>query len=384
MAGDGEDLFGLYPEIDSDDEEENPADTLESAVESDEFGSKSNQIEFSKGSVSCLNECYTAEAQRLCILDVVKKLNNSDHYDIGGTYCIHNSNIQSELWFYCTTSILPHGNCLLNIFFCDRQGRSVSIGISDANTITKKTIYCNDTVSTQVRLSSTLCWKTFKSNEREESHLLKTYCFSKENVRSLDKQILCIPIEIKINEASVVDRGTMLRIKKNHDLSDLFKRGEYTDYTLESSSGMKYEVHKLLLATHSSVLRNMLKNSNADSLRLNIDDKGMEQFLEYIYTGSVKDILDHNWSQLIELADQFKLDKLFKEAENAITEQICVKNAIDVAVLSEKYKLVGIQRKVFEFIKAHPEVLETDGWKHLADIDLTKKLFQQVHSVLSN
>ncbi|XP_045770449.1 uncharacterized protein LOC123870976 [Maniola jurtina] len=344
-----------------------------------EFGKLSKQIEFSSDSVSGLNECFTDQAQRLCIFDLAVKLTNNDHYDIGGTYK-QKANIKSELWFYCTTSVCPQSNYILNIFACYRNEGTVSIGISDTSTIKKIRIYEDDDgLSTYCTLPETLCWKTYKSCERDESHHVKSFCFSKEDLKLLQKHTLCIPIKIKINTACVVDKETLQRIKRNHNLSKLFKRQEDTDFVLESTSGKKFEVHKILLGAHSLILRNILKDSSSDSLVLDINDDGMERLLEYIYTGSVKDISEHNWCQLIELANKFKLDNLFKETEYAISQQFSVTNAVDIAVMSEKYKLETIQQKVFEFIRSHPQVLETDGWKNLNDVALTKKLFKEIY-----
>ncbi|XP_034828097.1 uncharacterized protein [Maniola hyperantus] len=346
----------------------------------EEFGKQSKQIEFSKESVSGLNECFTDQAQRLCIFDLAVKLTNSDHYDIGGTYK-QKSNTKSELWFYCTTSVCPQNNYILSIFACYRNEGSVSIGISDTSTIKKIRIYGDDDdgLSTYCTLPETLCWKTYKSCELDESHHVKSFCFSKEDLKLLNKQILCIPIKIKINTACVVDKETLQRIKRNHNLSKLFKREEDTDFVLESTSGKKYEVHKILLGAHSLILRNILKDSPSGSLVLDINDDRMERLLEYIYTGSVKDISEHNWCQLIELANKFKLDNLFKETEYAISQQFSVTNAVDIAVMSEKYKLETIQQKVFEFIRSHPQVLDTDGWNNLNNVALTKKLFKEIY-----
>lgn len=290
-----------------------------------------------------------------------------------------NSQLKPQLWFYCTTSVCPQNNYILNIFVCCRKMRSVSIGISDTSAITKKRIFGDDAVATYLTLAETLSWKTLQLTEMDESQHLASYCFSREDLKLLNRQTLCVPISIVVNTSCVIPKEKVQSIKKRHNLLNLFKRGENTDYTLESKSGMKYDVHKVLLAARSSVLRDLIKNSKTDTLTISIDDNGMEQFLEYIYTGSVKNFLQSNWCQLIELAERFKLDNLFKELEYAIAQQISVTNAVDIAVLSEKYKLDVIQKTVFEYIRSHQEVLETDGWKNLNDVALTKKLFKEIY-----
>ncbi|XP_039751899.1 uncharacterized protein LOC120627859 [Pararge aegeria] len=345
----------------------------------DEFEPYSKEIEFNKNSVCGINECLTTDAKRLCIFDLSLKLTRADHYDIGGTYYHDLKQIKPELWFYYTTSVCPQSNFLLNLFFSFRKGGFASIGISESNTITKQK-HSGEAKLQNLTLSENLFWKAFKSNEKQESHHLKTYCFTKQDLKVLVKQTFCIPIRIKIsNNMSVVDADVLLRIKRSHNLSSLFKRQEDTDFILESMSGTKYQVHKILLAAVSSALRGKLKESNGVSLFLDIDDCAMEQFLEYIYTGTVTNIVQDNWCQLIELANQFNLNKLFEEVEIAIIQQISIDNAIAIALMSEKYKLDKIQKRILDFIRSEPKVLDSEGWNNLNDVQLTKKWLKELY-----
>lgn len=168
------------------------------------------------------------------------------------------------------------------------------------------------------------------------------------------------------------------RIKLDHDFGGLLSQQDKTDFILESASRKQYKTHKIILAAHSPVLREMIKNSTSQFI--DSSDNDMELLLQFIYTGTIKDILTQDCMKLLEIADKFKIHNLFLLTQNAIYEQIDEKNAIEIAIISEKYELDDLQQNVFNFIKNKPEVLESEGWKNLNDVNLAKKLFQFIQT----
>ncbi|XP_046973953.1 uncharacterized protein LOC124540439 [Vanessa cardui] len=370
-----EDLFAYMN--DSDEEEPrhnyNSEDEFIDNANEDHFVDKDDldnniNVEFHRNAVTALNQCPTLKARKLCLFNLDYKLQHSDHYDIGGTYTKQNPN----LWFYCTTTVCPGGNYLLNIFVCHRNTGSFKISISDIDThiqMKDVTVY-----SKYLLLPNKLISKTFRSSQADKNHYIKSFCFTKEVVDNLHKT-LSIPIEIELKPKCPVDKDFLRNIKLKHCLSGMFNRQVNTDFILESRSGKKFNVHKILLATHSIVLKEIIKKSESNCAVVDMSDEEIEALLEYLYSVSEKSFVDENCFKLLDVAYRFKLENLIPLKQSEIIQKLTVKNAIEVAVLTEKYKLESIQKIVFEFIKKNPEVLETEGWKNLNDVALTKKLF---------
>ncbi|XP_050356460.1 uncharacterized protein LOC126777492 [Nymphalis io] len=370
-----EDLFAYMN--DSDEEEPNhdynSEDEFIDNANDDHFVDKDDldnniNVEFHRDAVTALNQCPTLKARKLCVFNLDYKLHHSDQYDIGGTY----SKQKPNLWFYCTTTVCPGGNYLLNIFVCHRNTGTFKINISDIETcIQMKDV---TSFSKYLLLPNKMTSKTFRSSQIDKNHYIKSFCFSKEVVDNLHKT-LSIPIEIELKPKCPVDKEILRKIKFRHCSSGMFQRQENTDFILESKSGNKYDVHKVLLATHSNVLRDIIKNSESNSTVVDMNDDEIEVLLEYLYSITDKSILDETLFKLQDVANRYKLGNLIPLMQYELFQKLTVKNAIDIFVLTDKYKLENMQKIVTLFIKNNPEVLETEGWKNLNDVNLTKKLY---------
>lgn len=321
-----------------------------------------------KDDISTLHKRQTVDARGLCIYDINEKLTRPGEYDIGGTY----TGTEPDLWFYFTTSYGPGNKRLFNLFVCLRKEGSFNIGISKSNESSKKTLD-----SARCCLSNELKWQVFKSSQPNEKFLLKTFFFS---LKQFEADTLYIPVSIKSSPISPFNMDLIKQIKVNHDFGDLLSKQEKTNFSVQSSSGKQYQVHKIILAAHSPILRNMVKSETVSSIFLDINDNDMELLLEFLYTGSIKNILKQDCLNLLDIAGKFQLNNLFFLVQYAIAEQINLTNCMEIAVISERYKLVDLQNTVFKFIKENPGVFETDGWKNLDDVILAKKMFQYLHT----
>ncbi|XP_045508787.1 uncharacterized protein LOC123704439 [Colias croceus] len=321
-------------------------------------------IEFQCTAVSCVNECSSKYAEKLCIFELSYKFDNPDEYDIGGSY----TDGKPDLWFYMTTSACPGDNYLLNLFICQRNIGFVTLGISKSNMLKTEMKYENYTF-----MSEELTWKTFKSSKRDQCQYIKTFTFKKTWIKTL-----IVPIRIKICSSFQLNNEIVERIQTTHNIGSILKKGN-TDFILETASHKKYEAHKIVLCTHSPVLKDMIKKSNVNNLFFDITDQEMDLLLEYLYTGNIKEINKQDKVMLLELVQKFELKKLFTLVEQAIKDQIAVQNALDIAKLSQKYNLKEVEKQVFKFVKENPQVLETEAWKNLNDITLTKKLFEHIY-----
>lgn len=338
------------------------------------------EFQFQHNVVSALNLCQTNAAKELVIFNLHYNLQNSDQYDIGGTYTKENP----DLWFFYTTSMGPKVR-LLNVFVCQRNKGTYKISISDIPcTIETSTLTQSKNSSppnsSDLNLSiDKFKTKIFTSSESDKCHYITTYCFKLDDEENIKNKKVHIPIQIERDPKCPVDSDVLKKIKKNHCLTGIFKRNENTDFILESSTGKKYNVHGIVLAAQSSAIKEIIRNSKTSTAVFDISDDEMDVLLEFLYTGKVKSVLDEYCFKLIDIAYRFKLEKLITLLQLAIVNNVNVKNAVEIAVLTERYKLESIQKVVFEFIKKNPEVLETEGWINLNDVALTKKLFKKIY-----
>lgn len=369
----------------SDNEEvDDPQDEVDPQDEDDSGEATPPEFQFQHKAVSALNLCQTNEAKELVIFNLHYNLQNSDQYDIGGTYTKENR----DLWFFYTTSMGPKV-CLLNVFVCQRNKGTYKISISDIPFTIQTSTLTQSKNSSPNSSGIVLSMDKFKtkiitSSESDKCHYITTYCFKLDDDEIIKNKNVHIPIQIERDPKCPVDSDVLKKIKTNHFVTGIFKRNENTDFILESSTGKKYNVHRIVLAAQSSAIKEIVRNSMTSTAVFDISDDEMDVLLEFLYTGKVKSVLDKNCFKLIDIAYRFKLEKLITLLQLAIVNNINIKNAVEIAVLTERYKLESIQKIVFQFIKNNPEVLETEGWINLNDVALTKKLFKKIYIGMYN
>lgn len=322
--------------------------------------------------VSTLYKCTTKQATKLCVFDIKNKLNCEDRYDIGCTYTAEQ---EPEFWFYYTTSPCPNQNYLLNLFVTRKAPGNFSIGISESYRMGPEVTQ----TQTSLTLSESLNWHSFCSASNNDSHYIKTFCFSKEEFENLDRLILFIPISIQADAKVILSDDVINSIKLQHDMGALLAKTDKSDFVLISSSKREFPVHRIILAAHSPILRDLMKE-NSESLVVDITDNDMELFLQFIYMGTVKNVLKQDCKQLLNIAKKFEVQALFLLAQHVIGDTVDVDNAVDIAILAKKYKLDDLLSKVCDFIADHPEVTNTKGWKNLDDVELTKYFFVHMHA----
>ncbi|KAJ8734502.1 hypothetical protein PYW08_013752 [Mythimna loreyi] len=336
--------------------------------------SQDEQIPQKPVHVSQVYRCQTSDASKLCVHEVLGKLKEDGLFDIGGTY----ADTEPEFWFFYTTSLCHGGNHLLNLFVSYKKTGTFSIDISNSNELTQKILPEDDVP--HLILPETMTKYTFKSTKQNKNFFIKTFCF--KNLEHFNQtSSLYIPVKITVNPKFELNVNVVKSIKLQHDLSGLLTKQEITDFVLESATRKKFPTHKILLAAHSPVLRNMLKNSELTSMFIDISDNDMELLLQFIYTGTIKDVMKQDCLKLLEIADKFQLVQLFTLAQHVIGDQITVNNAVEMAVIAKKYKLEDLQKKVFAYIAKNPKVLETKAWNDLDDVELTKCLFRYTRSM---
>ncbi|XP_022826430.1 TD and POZ domain-containing protein 5-like isoform X1 [Spodoptera litura] len=321
------------------------------------------------GAVSAAFKCMTSNATKLCVHDALVKLNGTGDYDIGGTY----ADDDPEFWFFYTVSVCHGDNRLLNLFVCHRKTGTFSIEVASSSDLTQKVAPGDDVP--YLLLPPDMVKFNFKSIKANQNYFIKTFCFKKLD-RFNKSCTLFIPIKITVSPKFELNSDIVKAIKLQHDLSGLLTKQETTDYILESASRKQFPTHKILLAAHSPVLMKMIKETDVPSLFIDITDKDMELLLEFIYTGTIKNILEEDCVKLLQIADRFELTQLFTLTQHVIGDQINSENAIEMAIVAKKFKLQDLVKRVYTYIAKNPKVLESEGWKNLQDVDLAKDLFQ--------
>ncbi|KAF9413808.1 hypothetical protein HW555_008076 [Spodoptera exigua] len=330
------------------------------------------------GSVSAAFKCMTSDATKLCVHDALFKLKGTGDYDIGGTY----ADGDPEFWFFYTVSVCHGDNHLLNLFVCHRKTGTFSIEVANSSSLTQK-VSPGDDVPYLLLPEDNMVKFNFKSTKPNLNYFIKTFCFKKLD-RFNKASTLFIPIKITVNPKFELNNDIVKSIKLKHDLSGLLTKQETTDYILESASCKQFPTHKILLAAHSPVLMKMIKESDVASLVIDISDKDMELLLEFIYTGTIKNIMQEDCVKLLQIADRFQLTQLFTLTQHVIGDQINPNNAIEMAIVAKKFKLHDLLKRVFTYIAKNPKVLDSEGWKNLQDVELAKDLFQYSRNLVQS
>lgn len=309
------------------------------------------------------NCCQTVNAKWLCLEDIYQKFHRPNFYDIGCTYI---ADIPDHRFTYMTNQV---GNIfLLQLFASSPQEGSINFIASNSNEMTfdKKTgaVYLDKSMKR---------FRIFRVGEREASTgFVTTYSFSDLDVECLKDKTLYIAITFKIARRSDVNSMTM-------DFSDLLNDPVGTDFVIESLDGEKFPVHKLLLAGQSEVFKAMLKEETAESQNsyVKLVDVGKEDLrciLEFIYSGTVKDLESKNCCNLLMLADRFNLSGLKEITQHALCYQLTHDSALEILVLSDMYNANHLKRESLKFIKKYNSVLDNSFFDEIKNVDLVREL----------
>ncbi|XP_072935316.1 uncharacterized protein CkIIbeta isoform X2 [Epargyreus clarus] len=280
------------------------------------------------GAIATLYRCESTDAKGLYIFDSNYKLQHNDQYDIGGVYW----DGEPALWFFFTTTTCPGYNHLINIFVNQRQPGMFTLGISNSNTITNSTLN-GDKIST---LTNELRWMQFNSTKPDYVHYVKTFCFSERNRSLLHTNALVIPVVIDMSPKSLLNKDVVQKIKVEHEFGEELLKDQVPDFILTSESGKEYKVHKIVLAAHSPVIRDAIKAKDCNAYCLNISDEEIELLLQYLYTGTINDILNQSFEVLLDISEKFQLQNLSILINLAIVASINSENALTIAVLAER------------------------------------------------
>ncbi|KAJ2946699.1 hypothetical protein O0L34_g12757 [Tuta absoluta] len=312
--------------------------------------------------------CLTNDAKWLCIENVYEKFYRSNFYDIGGTY------IQdiADLWFLC--KIQNVGNIfLMHVFVNNRQEGDFIVSLSYNNDVKldkKNRIAYLPTHLKDIHVNT--------CGEMSQNYLT-TYSFTEIDLECLKDMKLYIAVSLSRTQEKGLKKEIIEKVKLEHDFSALLEDPICSDFVIESADGEKFNVHKVLLTAHSEVFKAMLKEDTAESLNnyVKLPDAATEDLkgvLEFIYTGSIKDLENANVFNLLMLADQYNLDGLRELAQYTIIQQMTVNNALEVLILADMYNSDRLKQASLNFIKKNVASLRSSTFKEMKNVDLVREL----------
>lgn len=310
----------------------------------------------------------TCNVKWLCLEEIYQKLYRPNIYDIGGT---HMQDVPDYWFTYRTEQV---GNIfLLHLFICNHDVSSFNVAVSCGNKLKV------DKKNKIVFLQQYQKEFQFKKMPELSHSYLTTYNFSELDIEILKGRKLYISVSLPFDKKEGVSLDVINNIKINHDCSALLSDPIGSDFTIESADGAKFQIHKVILAAHSEVFKAMLKEETAESQNsyvklVDVNEEDLRCMLEYIYTGTVKDVENINFGTLLMLADRYNLRGLWELSQYALSEQISLDNALDILVIADMYDSDFLKHEAMKFIKNNLEVLESSTFKEINNADLVRQL----------
>ncbi|XP_038209289.1 ARMADILLO BTB ARABIDOPSIS PROTEIN 1-like [Zerene cesonia] len=308
--------------------------------------------------------CQTSEAKYLCLDAIYEKCHRPNFYDIGGTY-IHDI---PDFWFIFKTEQVAD-LYLVHIFMTNKQEGSINVQISNSNSLSF------DKEKNIAFLSSNLSKLQFDKVQESSQKYLTTFCFEKFELDLMKGKQLFITISFFEDEG----KTTVDRPKQVLDFGSLLDDPIGADFVIESEDGEKFQVHKLLLTAHSEVFRAMLKEDTAETKNgwvklIEVGKEDLQHLLTFIYTGTLKNLDDINFFNMLILADRFNLEGLRELSEHALIQQLSIDNALEMLAVADSYNSQALKTGSLLFIKKNMSTLDNSIFEELHNAALVREL----------
>lgn len=308
----------------------------------------------------------TSDAKWLCLENIYEKLNRPNYYDIGGTYVGE----VSDYWFTYRTDNVG-ASFLIHIFILSHHDRPFKIALSyNSKVMAEK--------NNHMYLSESLNEYEFKKVHEHKITYVATYNYTVMDVKYMKNKKLCICVKVLGSDVWGPECHIVNQVKLFHDFSHLLESPICSDFVIESTDGHKFNVHKLILSAQSEVFNAMLKDNTTESqtnyLKL-VDayQSDLRCILEFFYTGSLSE-RPHNYVNLLILADKYDLKGLHELSQHHLSEQLTVDNALEILTVADMCNTYFLKSAAFKFIKSHPDVMKTDAWHLMNNVELVREL----------
>ncbi|CAH2100386.1 unnamed protein product [Euphydryas editha] len=310
--------------------------------------------------------CQTSKAKWLCLDKIYQKLHRPNLHDIGGTYIED----LADFWFVYQTEIVADIH-LLHLYVNNRSEGSFDISVSGSSDLSIRKKH------KKAFLSSTL--KTYKFNNQSElsQNYITTYSFSTLDVELLMDMKLYIPILF----GSDVNSEAVDKITMDYDFKSLLTDPIGSDFVIESADGTKFDVHRILLSANSEVFKAMLKENTAESQNsylklIDIGKEDLQYILEFIYTGTIEDIENANFLNLLTISDRYNLTGLKEMSEHVLSGRLTEDNCIETLAIADLHNCEDLKLTVLKFIKSNKTAVYSDMFNELNNVELLRELCQ--------
>lgn len=130
----------------------------------------------------------------------------------------------------------------------------------------------------------------------------------------------------------------------------LHQFGRLTDLTIIAGT-KQFRVHKNILAQQSPVMEANFEQ-NLGQATMKIDDcseDAVEQFIDYIYTGNIKD--EPCEMELYAIAAEYKIAKLKEKSEKLLLKKLEKSNAFEIFKLAHRFESQVLKQNAFKELK---------------------------------
>ncbi|XP_071042731.1 speckle-type POZ protein-like [Parasteatoda tepidariorum] len=180
------------------------------------------------------------------------------------------------------------------------------------------------------------------------------------------------------------DKMAQFRTLSN-DLSIAYRVSKFTDVELVVE-GESFYAHRFILSARSSVFKNMFqtdtfKSKNGRVEITNVDVESMDDFLKYLYTGSLDELDFDDAIKLFVAADNYMIPELKKECVTRLKKNVTPSNVCDLMNLSKTHQDETLKSAVEDCLYSHAdEILASEEWKKLVinDVSLATEMLQKL------
>lgn len=230
-------------------------------------------------------------------------------------------------------------------------------------------------VKMKMSLSSNFEEKTFtRSMKLTRINLGATYSFfdsmKEEEFIKLTQRSGCLNVSLTVTPFKYIDKfksvnKTSAIIEKSFE--SFFNNTSLSDVTFKIQ-GRKFSVHRIVLASVSSVFMEMFSSNqtNTNVIEMNdVDPEVFKELLRFIYTGLVVD-LESMVFGLYELAYKYNIPLLLSKCEKCLSNSLTIETVIYILQLANKHKSKNLKDQCIKYIdEKFEDVKKTEPFKTL-------------------
>lgn len=131
----------------------------------------------------------------------------------------------------------------------------------------------------------------------------------------------------------------------------------HTDFTMVAEGGRKFPVHRSILAARSehfaAVLKHKTKERDTGQCEMtDMPSDTLAAFLDFIYTGSLRQVRADTAEGLLIAADKYGFLDLEDACAECIASKISIGNAARLLILADQHSVTKLKGAIITFIKA--------------------------------